>query len=86
MILDKLKFEKHSDKVFRKAAQKSIKKLSELEKGVDKTVKVQWTPAFQSYYSAGDEAEPFCDKCEQILQDGYKYCPVCGGKLDWGQN
>lgn len=49
---------------------------------------VQWTPAFQSYHSAGDEAEPFCDKCEQILgqpTDGYNYCPQCGSKLDWGE-
>jgi hypothetical protein len=49
-------------------------------------VKVQWTPAFQSYFSAGDEAEPFCDKCEQILEDGFKFCPQCGSKLDWGEN
>lgn len=52
------------------------------------TVKVQWTPAYQSYHSAGDEAEPFCDKCERILgnlEDGFNYCPQCGSKLDWGE-
>lgn len=49
-----------------------------------KTVKVQWTPAWQSYHSAGDEADPFCDKCECYLEDGFKYCPGCGSKLDWG--
>ncbi|WP_412675672.1 zinc-ribbon domain-containing protein [Bacillus mycoides] len=47
-------------------------------------VKVQWTPAFQSYNSAGDESEPFCVECETYLQDDFKYCPGCGSRLDWG--
>lgn len=51
---------------------------------VKESVKVQWTPAFQSYHSAGDEAEPFCDECETYLQDDFNYCPGCGSKLDWG--
>ncbi|MDG0950020.1 hypothetical protein [Bacillus paranthracis] len=53
---------------------------------VKKPVKVQWTPAFQSYHSAGDEAEPFCDECETYLQDDFIYCPGCGSKLDWGEH
>lgn len=39
-----------------------------------------WTPAYQSYYSAGDEAECFCNHCEESL-DGEsceEICPHCG--------
>ncbi|API93989.1 MULTISPECIES: hypothetical protein [unclassified Virgibacillus] len=50
-----------------------------------KTVKVQWTPAYQNYYSAGDEAEPFCDEYEFYLLDNFKYCPGCGGNLNWDE-
>ncbi len=49
-----------------------------------KTVKVQWTEAYQSYFSAGDESEPFCDNCETFLEEEFNYCPGCGSKLDWG--
>jgi len=49
----------------------------------NKITKVDWTPAYQSYFSAGDEAEPFCYNCEFYLEDDFKYCPGCGHKLDW---
>lgn len=51
---------------------------------MSKMAKVEWTPAYQSYYSAGDEAEPFCYECEFYLEDDFKYCPGCGSELDWG--
>jgi len=46
---------------------------------------VGWTPAFQSYYSAGDEAEPYCLCCEAYLEDESveNYCPKCGRYLIW---
>lgn len=44
---------------------------------------VAFTPVFQSYYSAGDEAEPFCPHCEDELEDGWAYCPTCGKGLLW---
>ncbi|WP_002145547.1 hypothetical protein [Bacillus cereus] len=60
-------------------------KIEELQNNKDvETVNVQWTPAFQSYHSAGDESEPFCDKCEKYLDIDFNYCPDCGSKLDWG--
>lgn len=36
-------------------------------------IMVRWTPAYQSYYSAGDEAECFCPVCESevIEEDDY---------------
>ena len=44
-----------------------------------------YTPAFQSYYSAGDECEILCPKCECSLDEydwenkpNIKYCPECG--------
>lgn len=46
--------------------------------------KVEWTEAFQSHHSAGDEAEPFCGKCETNLEMEFNFCPNCGIKLDWG--
>lgn len=47
-------------------------------------VKVKYTPAFQTYHSAGDEAEPYCHKCDADLSyDEYNYCPWCGSELDW---
>ena len=46
---------------------------------------VLFTPAFQSYYSAGDEAEPYCPTCDRDLRDvDYcNYCPDCGQALEW---
>lgn len=58
--------------------------LDEAQEPSEQLVKVKWTPAFQSYHSVGDEAEPFCGECETYLQDDFKYCPGCGSKLDWG--
>lgn len=39
-----------------------------------------WTPAYQSYYSAGDEAECFCGNCEEILDgdNDKETCAKCG--------
>ena len=44
-------------------------------------VEVSWTPSFQSYYSVGDESEPYCSNCDEELEDGWYYCPGCGSKL-----
>ncbi|KLA04740.1 hypothetical protein B4086_5698 [Bacillus cereus] len=58
--------------------------VDEAQEPSEQLVKVKWTPAFQSYHSVGDEAEPFCGGCETYLQDDFNYCPGCGFKLDWG--
>lgn len=42
---------------------------------------VRWTPAYQNYFSAGDESEPYCSNCEEALSGGMKFCPSCGQKL-----
>lgn len=54
-----------------------------LSKQVSK--KIIETPAFQSYYSAGDESETLCPNCENELEieNQTKYCCECGQKLDW---
>lgn len=44
---------------------------------------VGWEPSFQSYFSAGDEAEPYCVNCETYLEDDDVYCRKCGVKLLW---
>ncbi|CUB28335.1 hypothetical protein [Bacillus cereus] len=59
--------------------------IEELQNNKDVEIaKVEWTPSHQSYFSAGDESEPFCSKCEKYLGDDFNYCPDCGCKLDWG--
>lgn len=57
--------------------------ISVLEKQIPKGV-IE-TPAFQSYYSAGDESETLCPSCENELEieNQNKYCCECGQKLDW---
>lgn len=42
-----------------------------------------WTPAYQSYDSAGDEAEPYCSNCETYFNDDDTYCSGCGRWIDW---
>lgn len=45
---------------------------------------VGFTPAFQSYISAGDESEAFCPTCDCMpLEDGTNFCPYCGQRLEW---
>ena len=44
-------------------------------------VEVFWTPSYQSYFSAGDDAEPYCSNCDESLQVDWHYCAYCGGKL-----
>lgn len=44
---------------------------------------VGFTPAYQSYMSAGDEAEPYCPTCYVELDEDTNYCPLCGQKLSW---
>ena len=59
----------------------------EIKKALEKQVskKIIETPAFQSYYSAGDESETLCPNCENELEieNQTKYCCECGQKLDW---
>ncbi|WP_440896267.1 zinc ribbon domain-containing protein [Amphibacillus sp. Q70] len=45
------------------------------------TAEVYYTPAYQSYFSAGDESEAFCSNCDEYLEDGWNYCPMCGAKM-----
>ena len=42
---------------------------------------VFWAPAYQSYFSAGEEAEPYCSNCDELLETGWRYCAFCGDKL-----
>lgn len=43
---------------------------------------VRWTPAYQSYYSAGDEAECYCPVCDSdVVEDDF--CPTCGQALKY---
>lgn len=45
---------------------------------------VRWTPAYQSYYSAGDEAECFCPVCDSdVVEDDNYFCPTCGQALKY---
>ena len=45
---------------------------------------VRWTPAYQSYYSAGDEAECFCPVCDSdVVEDDDYFCPTCGQALKY---
>lgn len=41
-----------------------------------------WTPAYQSYFSAGDDAECFCGNCKKNIdgEDDEEICPHCGQK------
>ena len=60
----------------------------DVENALNKQIsrKVIETPAYQSYYSAGDESEILCPNCEEELgiENQIKYCCECGQKLDWG--
>ena len=48
-----------------------------MEKQIPK--KVRWTDAYQSYTSAGDEAESYCPCCDmQVNEDDNRYCSNCG--------
>lgn len=42
---------------------------------------VLYTPAYQSYFSAGDEGEPYCGNCDYSLEDGNAFRPSCGAFL-----
>lgn len=44
-------------------------------------VEVAWSPAYQSYFSAGDDSEAYCVNCDENLECDWSYCPNCGGKL-----
>lgn len=45
---------------------------------------VVWTPAYQSYYSAGDEAECLCPVCDSdVVEDDDYFCPTCGQALKY---
>lgn len=47
-------------------------------------IMVRWTPAYQSYYSAGDEAECFCPVCEsEVIEEDDYFCPTCGQALQY---
>ena len=45
---------------------------------------VVWTPAYQSYYSAGDEAECLCPVCDSdVVEDDDYLCQNCGKALKY---
>ena len=50
---------------------------------MEKKTRPVYTPAYQSYHSAGDESVSFCEECEMYLSEDYKYCPECGCRIDW---
>jgi uncharacterized paraquat-inducible protein A len=57
--------------------------ITALQKIGTNTVDVAWTEAYQSYESAGDEAVPYCPKCDADLEDDQKFCKDCGVELIW---
>ncbi|SHI43415.1 hypothetical protein [Parasporobacterium paucivorans] len=63
-------------------ATKELKFLIEArEKQIPKSV--IWTPSHQSYFSAGDEAEPLCPSCGDVLEDDQRICLECYQILKW---
>lgn len=53
-------------------------------KDKSKPVMVIWTPSYQSYCSAGDEAECFCPVCEsKVIEEDDSFCPACGQALQY---
>ena len=46
-----------------------------------KESEVRWTPNYQSYFSAGDDSEPYCSSCDEELDTSWTFCPYCGRKL-----
>lgn len=48
-----------------------------------KPKKVLFTPAYQSYFSAGDESKPYCPECGEYVEEFANYCSDCGQRLDW---
>lgn len=57
--------------------------ITALQKIGTNTVDVAWTEAYQSYESAGDEAVPYCPKCDADIEDDQKFCKDCGVELIW---
>jgi len=63
----------------------SKKELEALERNIPRLP--IYTPAYQGYYSAGDESETLCPNCEESLDEWdwdckqFKFCPVCGQRL-----
>lgn len=57
--------------------------ITALQKIGTNTVDVSWTEAYQSYESAGDEAVPYCPKCDADIEDYQKFCKDCGVELIW---
>lgn len=55
--------------------------IESLEKRI--ALQVGYTEAYQSYYSAGDEAEAYCLECDEFVEEEDNYCCECGQKLDW---
>ncbi|QST02554.1 hypothetical protein IMZ31_24195 (plasmid) [Pontibacillus sp. ALD_SL1] len=54
-----------------------------INKREKKVAKVCWTPAYASYMSAGDDAEPYCGGCGTFMEEDFVFCPSCGRKLEW---
>lgn len=83
-VLEEIKFKVERDINLTQLDQENYIVIVEaLEKQTPK--KIIETPAFQSYYSAGDESETLCPSCENELEieNQIKYCHDCGQKLDW---
>ena len=55
--------------------------ISALEKQIPK--KPEWTPAYQSCFSAGDEAETLCPGCGELIEDDQPICLDCYQVIDW---
>lgn len=67
-------------KLFSPLGQASFVAIEALKKQIPQ--EIEFTPAFQTYFSAGDEAEPYCPACGHDVNEEDRYCPACGQKLD----
>lgn len=88
--IDLLKEIQHDKYVIQNYTENDVKNyklisfaITALHKIGTNTVDVAWTEAYQSYESAGDEAVPYCPKCDADIEDYQKFCKDCGVELIW---
>ena len=70
----------HREKLVRQIEVEEYK-IKVLEK--QKSMKVGYTPAYQSYMSAGDESESYCLSCGSKVDEDDHFCRDCGQALDF---
>lgn len=67
--------------------ENAIDKLGELvEKETPKKIQfnVPQQPFLRKKYGKNARYDGICPSCHKSIFPGYKYCPNCGQKLDWG--